>query len=80
MPDFQILHRDCVCASGGFVYDSYFASMDCSVCGDQFGFGVPIVVDEGSLTVHLSCQIERRAPPWPNGPVVFEFEDAEGAP
>lgn len=56
LPDFQILHRNCYCAIG-HVPDRLFANDDCRACEEPFGFNIPIVRDEGRLTVHLSCAI-----------------------
>jgi hypothetical protein len=59
MTDYVILHRgNCGCASDGWISDSMYASIDCRVCDQSFGFNVPITLDEGRMRMHLSCKLE----------------------
>lgn len=59
MSDFKILHRNnCKCANNGYVPDALDSTQQCEECDEEFGFGVPIVADEGRLISHLSCVVQ----------------------
>lgn len=58
--DIVILHRGCHCV---FYYsqDDVAADEQCSICDDEFGFSVPITIDEEGPDAHLSCVMEAAA-------------------
>lgn len=58
MQDILIIHAGCFCISGGYVPDDIYDNY-CDACGYLFGLNVPIVEDQGRMTEHLSCAIER---------------------
>jgi len=48
----------CYCFTEGNAPDSIYASYLCSICEEEFGFGTPIIMDEGRLIEHMSCRVQ----------------------
>lgn len=59
MSDFVILHRNCCTCVASPWRDADIASMPCEECGDSFGFGVPIVTNDGAFLSHMSCVMSK---------------------
>lgn len=52
---------DCTCVSNGYVLDSSGAVYgDCEVCWEEYGFGIPVLLEDGRPFAHLSCDLEAR--------------------
>jgi hypothetical protein len=71
--EYVILHRRsprdgnriCWCYAD-YISDRATSELEwCRLCDEPVGLGVPILFDEGRLTVHLSCAIEQQTRVWP---------------